>query len=277
MIQSEIRVCIKGGGEMASGVAWRLCQCGFRVCITEINAPLAVRRGVSFCEAVYDGTAVVQGVEAVLVRGTEETGALWDQGKIPLLVDPRCDLRHVLQPEVIVDAILAKKNLGTSIADAPLVIALGPGFEAGKDAHAVVETQRGHDLGRLLTAGHATSNTGIPGSIEGYTLERVLRSPATGPWESPREIGDHVTRDDLIGSVVGIEVKASLSGVLRGMIRPGASVWKGLKIGDIDPRDRREYCFSISEKALAIAGGVLEGILRAFAGRLEGKDVHQRP
>lgn len=274
MLHSGIRVCIKGGGEMASGVAWRLFKCGFRVCITEIIAPMAVRRGVSFCEAVHNGTALVQGVEAVLVHAPQEINAVWDRDKIPLLVDPRCDLRRVIRPEVIVDAILAKKNLGTSIADGPLVIALGPGFEAGKDAHAVVETQRGHDLGRLLTVGRATSNTGVPGSIEGYTKERVLRSPAAGPWESPMAIGDHVTSDAVIGSVVGIELRATIDGVLRGMIRPGTVVGKGLKIGDIDPRNKREYCFSISEKALAIAGGVLEGILRAFAGRLEGEGVH---
>jgi len=260
--QSNIRVIIKSGGDIASGVAWRLHHCGFRLLITEIDRPMAVRRKVSFCEAVYDGKAVVEEVEAVLVKKVDDAFPVWDQGKIPLLVDPPCEARHSIQPDVIVDAILAKKNLGTSVTDAPLVIALGPGFEIGKDAHFVVETNRGHHLGRLLISRSAEPNTGIPGPIQGVTADRVLRAPADGTWQNKMDIGESVKKGNLIGSVAGMPVNALIDGVIRGMIRPGITVKKGLKIGDIDPRDRKEYCYTISEKALAISGGVLEGILR---------------
>jgi xanthine dehydrogenase accessory factor len=246
-------------------VAWRLHQSGFRVVITEIPEPLAVRRKVSFCEAVYDGQSVVERVKAVLVKGPEQVAGAWDQGVIPVLVDPGAVCRHSIQPEVIVDAILAKKNLGTSLKDAPLVMALGPGFEAGKDAHFVVETQRGHNLGRVLASGSAAPNTGVPGPVQGITSERVLRAPASGLWHNTLDIGDRVKKGDLIGTVQGEALHALIDGVLRGLIRPGVTVSKGLKMGDIDPRGNRELCFTISEKALAIAGGVLEGILRFFS------------
>jgi xanthine dehydrogenase accessory factor len=235
------------------------------VVITEIPAPLAVRRKVSFCEAVYDGQAVVEGVKAVLARSPEQVNKVWDQGFIPVLVDPGAACRHLIRPEVIVDAILAKTNLGTSSQDAPLVVALGPGFEAGKDAHFVVETQRGHNLGRIFTSGAAAPDTGIPGSVLGVTTDRLLRAPASGPWQNRVDIGDMVKKRDLIGTVQGEALRASIDGVLRGLIHPGVTVSKGLKIGDIDPRGNREFCFTISEKALAIAGGVLEAILRTYA------------
>jgi len=262
---SSVRVLVRGGGDLASGVAWRLHQSGFRVVITEIPEPLAVRRAVAFCEAVYDGQSTVEGVKAVLVKGPEQVNAVWEQGSIPLLVDPRAESRHPLNPEVIVDGILAKKNLGTSIKDAPLVIALGPGFEAGKEAHFVVETNRGHNLGRLLTSGFAQPDTGVPGPVLGITSDRLLRAPASGPWRNAVDIGDRVAKGDLIGTVQGEALHASIDGVLRGLIRPGITVSKGLKIGDIDPRGKKEFCFTISEKALAIAGGVLEGILRTYS------------
>ena len=261
---SDIKVCVKGGGDIASGVAWRLHQCGLRVFITEIPKPMAVRRKVSFCEAVYDGHAVVEGVEGLLIQKTDDVYSVWDQGKIPVLVDPECEVRHVISPDVIVDAILAKKNIGTSMNDAPLVIALGPGFEAGRDAHFVVETNRGHYLGRLLDTGSAEPNTGTPGSVQGITSDRVLRAPADGLWESKTDIGDPVRKADIIGSVARVPAKALIDGVLRGMIRPGITVKTGYKIGDIDPRGKKEYCYSISEKALAVGGGVVEGILRVF-------------
>ncbi|MBW1705596.1 MAG: EF2563 family selenium-dependent molybdenum hydroxylase system protein [Deltaproteobacteria bacterium] len=259
---SDIRVCVKGGGDIASGVAWRLHQCGLRVFITEIPQPMAVRRKVSFCEAVYDGHAVVEGMEGLLIRKADDVYSVWDQGKIPVLVDPECEVRHVIRPDVIVDAILAKKNIGTSMNDAPLVIALGPGFEAGRDAHFVVETNRGHYLGRLLNTGSAEPDTGIPGSVQGITSDRVLRAPADGLWGNKADIGSPVRKADIIGSVAGVPAKALIDGVLRGMIRPGITVKTGYKIGDIDPRGKKEYCYSISEKALAVGGGVLEGILR---------------
>jgi len=261
-LQSEITVCVKGGGDIASGVSWRLRRCGFRVLITELPRPMAVRRRVAFCEAVYDGHAEVEGVEAILIREAAQSYTEWKNGKIPLIVDPDCRTAKAIQPDGSVDAILAKTNTGTGIGDAPLVIALGPGFEAGKDAHAVVETQRGHYLGRLLTKGSAAPNTGVPGPIEGITLDRVLRAPVEGIWESRAEIGDRVKKGDPVGSVAGQPVNALIDGVLRGLIRPPISVKEGLKIGDIDPRGVKAYCNTISEKALAISGGVLEGILK---------------
>ncbi|MGE5838362.1 MAG: selenium-dependent molybdenum cofactor biosynthesis protein YqeB [Deltaproteobacteria bacterium] len=261
---ASVRVLVRGGGDLASGAAWRLYQSGFRVVITEIPEPLALRRKVSFCEAVYDGQSVVEGVKAVLVKGPEQVDKVWDQGFIPVLVDPEASCRHAIKPEVIVDAILAKKNLGTSLKDAPLVVALGPGFEAGKDAHFVIETQRGHNLGRIIASGSAAPDTGTPGPVQGITADRVLRAPAGGPWQNAAEIGDMVKKGDLIGTVQGQALHASIDGVLRGLIHPGVTVSKGLKIGDIDPRGNREFCFTISEKALAVAGGILEGILRFF-------------
>jgi xanthine dehydrogenase accessory factor len=261
---SSVKVLVRGGGDLASGVAWRLHQSGFKVIITEIAQPLAVRRKVAFCEAVYDAQSVVEGVKAILVKGPEEADRVWGQGFIPVLVDPGAVSRHSIKPEVIVDAILAKKNLGTTAEDAPLVVALGPGFEVGKDAHFVVETNRGHSLGRLLTSGSATPNTGVPGPVQGITSDRVLHAPASGPWRNALDIGDLVKKGDIVGTVQGEALCATIDGVLRGLIRPGITVSEGLKIGDIDPRGQKEFCFTISEKALAIAGGVLEGILRTF-------------
>jgi xanthine dehydrogenase accessory factor len=262
---ASFKVLIRGGGDLASGVAWRLHQCGFRVYIAEIEQPMAVRRKVSFCEAVYDAEAMVEGVKALLIRDPEEVSKIWEQGHVPVLVDPRAESRLATKPDVLVDAILAKKNLGTSISDAPLVIALGPGFQAGKDAHYVVETNRGHNLGRLLLSGCAEPDTGRPGPVQGVTTDRVLRAPSTGIWQSRQDIGDLVNRGDIVGNVGGEPVSAGIQGVLRGLIRQGIQVSQGLKIGDIDPRGARRFCYTISEKALAIAGGVLEGVMRRYA------------
>jgi len=261
---SEIKVLIKGAGDIGSGIAWRLHQCRFKVIITEIAQPMALRRKVSFCEAVYDGQATVEGVEALLVHDANDIPGVWDLGKIPILEDPCCESRNIIKPEVLVDAIMAKRNVGTSINDAPLVITLGPGFKVGKDATFVVETNRGHDLGRLLTNGSAQSDTGIPGPVNGITTERVFRAPADGQWQNNMDIGDVVMKDDLIGSVDGLPVKAKIDGVIRGLIRPGVTVAKELKLGDIDPRGRKDLCHTISDKALAVGGGVLEGILRFY-------------
>lgn len=263
---SLITVGIRGGGDIASGVAWRLHQCGFRVFITEIAQPLAVRRAVSFCEAVYEGRTTVEGVEAVLTQGVRGVQGAWEAGRIPVLIDPGCRIKDDIRPEVLVDATLAKRNLGISIADAPLVIALGPGFLAGADAHYVIETHRGHRLGRLLSTGSAESDTGIPGPVLGIASERVLRAPCQGVWRAAKTIGDLVNERDTIGTVEGSPVVALARGVIRGLIRPGIRVTAGLKIGDIDPRGDRDLCWTISDKALAIAGGVLEGILR-FCGK----------
>jgi xanthine dehydrogenase accessory factor len=261
---SNIKVGIKGGGDIASGVAWRLHACGFSVFITEIAQPLAVRRKVSFCEAVYEGRAWVEGVEAVLVQSPKDLSGLWAQRKIPVLVDPKCSAGESVKADAIVDAIMAKRNLGTTLKDAPLIIALGPGFEAGREAHFVVETQRGHNLGRLLAFGSAAPDTGVPGQVLGIASDRVLRAPVGGTWHTKKDIGNVVTEGEEVGLVEGVPARALINGVLRGLIRSGIHVTKGLKIGDIDPRGERAYCFSISEKALAIGGGVLEGLLRFY-------------
>jgi xanthine dehydrogenase accessory factor len=262
---SKVKVLIRGAGDLASGVAWRLHKCGFRVFMTEIHNPLAVRRKVAFCEAVHDGSALVQGVEAVLAGGVEDLSRLWGLGKIPVLVDPECRAGRAGEPQVLLDAILAKRNMGTTIEDAPLVIALGPGFEAGRDCHFVVETNRGHNLGRLIASGPPEPDTGVPGPVEGITSDRVLRAPADGSWQGSAAIGDMVKEGDILGTVEGVPAKALISGVLRGLIRSNTRVRSGLKIGDIDPRGMRELCDTVSEKALAIGGGVLEGILRHYA------------
>ena len=260
---SAVKVLVRGGGDLASGVAWRLHVSGFKVAITEIHQPMAVRRTVSFCEAVYDKETQVEGVKAVCIHDAREVFEVWEKGWIPILVDPDAESKHVIQPHILVDAILAKKNLGTALSDAPLVIALGPGFEAGKDSHYVVETNRGHRLGRLLTSGCAQPNTGVPGPVQGIASERVLRAPADGLWAISKNIGDPVDKGEIVGKVNDLTVHSAIQGVLRGLIRPGISVTRGLKIGDVDPRGDRTSCFTISEKALAIAGGVLEGILRS--------------
>jgi xanthine dehydrogenase accessory factor len=257
-------IIVKGGGDLATGVSWRLHQCGFRVLVTEIAQPLAVRRKVSFSEAVYDGAIVVEGVQAFLIHSPEEAEGIWEQNHVPVLVDPSCRCRNEIKPAVLIDATLAKKNLETSINDAPLVIALGPGFEAGIDAHFVVETNRGHRLGRLIMAGIAEPDTGVPGTVLGHASERVIRACADGLWKSQMDIGDMVRKGDPVGAVDGKPTRASIDGIIRGLIHPGIKVREGLKIGDIDPRPQRENCFTISEKALAIAGGVLEGILRTY-------------
>lgn len=261
---SALKVLIRGGGDLASGVAWRLHVSGFKVAVTEIPQPLAVRRSVAFCEAVYDKETEVEGVRAQCIHDAHETFAVWEKGCLPVMVDPDAESRHVIRPHVLVDAILAKSNLGTTLGHAPLVIALGPGFEAGKDAHYVVETNRGHRLGRLLLSGSAQPNTGVPGPVLGIASDRVLRAPSDGIWTNTKNIGDRVNRDEIVGKVDDLPVKSDIAGILRGLIRPGIPVTQGLKIGDVDPRGDIGSCTTISEKALAIAGGVVEGILRTF-------------
>jgi len=254
-------VLIRGAGEQATGVAYRLFRGGFKLCFTEIAEPLAVRREVSFCEAVYDGEKTVEGVTAKRIRGSEDIEQVWREGKIPLLIDPENRVRERLKPQVEIDAILAKRNVGTAITDAPLVIGLGPGFTAGKDVHIVIETNRGHDLGRLIFEGEAEPNTGVPGDIAGYGIERVLRATADGIFHNIRAIGDHVEAGDVIAEVEGKPVKTVIAGVVRGLLREGIQVTEGLKAGDVDPRAKREACFTISDKARALGGAALEAIL----------------
>jgi xanthine dehydrogenase accessory factor len=265
MMLSDLKILIRGAGEMATGSACRLYHCGFsRMLLTEIEKPLAVRRSVSLCEAVYEKSWIVEDVRAELINSAEETQGLWEKKTIPVLVDPALSCLNVFRPDVLIDAILAKKNLGTSMESAPLVIAMGPGFWAGKDAHYVIETARGHQLGRLISAGCSSPNTGIPGEIGGHSVFRVVRSPTEGIFLSDFSIGVSVKEGQIIGNVSGKPAKAGLDGVLRGLIKPGSYVTPNLKIGDVDPRGDPSYCMTISEKARAIGGTVLEAILRTY-------------
>ena len=260
-------VIIKSAGEMASGIAVRLHKAGFRrILMLEISEPLAVRRNVSFCEAVYQGSQSVEGVFGRLARDRAGVEHVWLGGDIAVVVDPLWRLVTEFSPVMLVDAIIAKRNLGTTMEDAPVVVALGPGFTAGVDAHCVVETNRGHNLGSIYTHGTAAPNTGIPGPIGGCTLERVLRAKAAGNVQCMRALGDMVTEGEVVFVVDGQETRAAISGVLRGCIRPGLFVPKGAKLGDIDPRGRTAYCHSISEKARALGGSVLEILCAKIAG-----------
>ncbi len=252
------RIALKGGGEMATGIAVALRRAGFRqLLILESDAPTAVRRRVCFSEAVYEGEQWVEGVLARRIGGLEDLEAAWRDGAVGLAVDPEWRLLAPFRPRVCVDAVLAKRNFGTGLGDARLVLALGPGFAAGRDAHLVVETQRGHNLGRVYAEGSAEPNTGVPGNIGGYTRERVLHAPVTGVVEAFRDIGQAVRAGEAVCAVGGVPVPAKIDGILRGLIRPGITIAAGRKIGDVDPRNRPEYCVSISEKARAIGGAVL--------------------
>lgn len=262
---NQLVIGIKGAGEMASAVAWRLYRSGFqKIYMLETDYPLAVRRSVSFCEAIYEGGMTVEGVDAIRLDYADEITSAWDKKQIAVLIDPEWTVSHRIRPQVSIDAVLAKKNLGTVITEAPLVIGLGPGFTAQADVHLVIETNRGHNLGRIITAGEAEKDTGVPGIIGGYTEERVLRAPIAGYFEASSAIGDLVEAGNILGAVNGEKVTAGIDGALRGLIRSGTRVTQGLKIGDIDPRGEQSYCFTISDKARAIAGAVLEGILRVY-------------
>ena len=261
----ELVVLIRGAGEMASGVAHRLHQSHFKLCMIEIPHPLAVRREVTFSEAIYEGEKEVEGIRAKLISKLEEVELTWEQGAIPILIDPDAKIaRNFLKPDVLVDAIMAKKNLGTQVNDASLVIGLGPGFTAEKDVDIVIETNRGNNLGKMILKGTAEPDTGIPGEIGGYTIERLLRTMKKGVFHPQRSIGERVNKGAVVAVVEDYPVIAKISGVVRGLLRDGVEVKKGMKVGDIDPRGKREVCFMISDKARAIGGGVLEAILYRF-------------
>lgn len=265
MVLNELIIGIKGAGEMASGVAWRLHRSNIKnIFMMETKNPLAVRRRASFCESVHDGHIQVQGVGAVHASTREEIKSAWANNTIPVIIDPGWESIKRIQPQVVIDAIIAKKNLGTSRGEAQLVIGLGPGFEAGKDVHMVIETHRGHHMGRVILKGKPEANTGVPGPIKGFTKERVLRAPCSGIFHTDSNIGTMVKKGDIIGWVDEKNVHAQIDGILRGMIRPNTRVRQQMKIGDIDPRGNIAYCASISEKSRAIAGGVIEAILRTF-------------
>ncbi len=257
---------IKGAGDLASGVALRLLRAGFSVVMTEIARPTTVRRTVAFSEAVYDGRATVEGVEGIRADTPDQALRATASGRIPVIVDPSADSVPALRPLLLVDAVLAKRNLGTTATDAPAVVALGPGFVAGRDAHAVVETMRGHTLGRVITQGAALPNTGVPGEVGGHAAERVLRAPAAGVFRGVLRIGDQVRAGDVAGHVDDHPVRSRLDGVVRGLLHDGLEVTEGFKLGDVDPRAEGAHCFTVSDKALAIAGGVLEAACALLGG-----------
>ncbi|HHY04369.1 MAG TPA: EF2563 family selenium-dependent molybdenum hydroxylase system protein [Thermoanaerobacterales bacterium] len=254
-------VVIKGGGDLASAVAHKMKRSGFKVIITEIPCPKMVRRTVSFGNAIYEGEWSVEGETSKHVNTIKEAAYEMDNGRIPVIIDPDLNKAKELKPTVVIDATLAKRNIKTSKDDAPIVIGLGPGFTAPENAHAVIETKRGHDLGRIILEGSSIPNTGIPGNIEGYTHERVFRAPKAGLVKNCVKIGDIVEKDHVLCYVDDAEVKAKISGVVRGLIHDGLMVNEGEKLGDVDPRGNIKYCYTISDKGRTIAGGVLEATL----------------
>ena len=301
IIKKNLLIICRGAGDLATGIIHRLHRAGHRVIALETDYPAAIRRQVSFCEAVYDGSAAVEGLTARLVpaladaesdtetySGINDTPAAhivsekWDSsaieavleaGEVPLLIDPKGESVALLKPDVVVDAIIAKKNLGTTIDMAPLVIGVGPGFTAGQDVHLVIESMRGHNLARIITDGMAQPNTGVPGNIAGFTSERVIHAPAAGYIHDVRKIGDIVQKGDEIARIYPdkesydnalseyVPVNATITGIIRGLIREGYYFRKGFKIADIDPRESEiTNCFTISDKARSIAGSVLEAV-----------------
>ena len=258
-------IVIRGGGDLATGVALRLYRSGMDVVICETAVPTSIRRTVCFSEAVRLEEMMVEGVTARRAV-PEEVPALLAAGIIPVLVDPEGACIPGLRPDAVVDAILAKRNLGTSMDMAPIVVAAGPGFTAGVDCHAAVETMRGHYLGRVIYEGSPLPNTNIPGLIGGYAGERVLRAPADGAFAGAKRIGDRVEAGDVAGYVAGKPMVCTIGGNLRGLLADGVPVTKGMKSGDVDPRCEEAHCRCASDKALAVGGGVLEAILH-FSGK----------
>lgn len=274
-MNKKILIICRGGGDLATGIVHRLFRAGFPVLVLETDSPAAIRRQVSFSEAVYDGTATVEDVTAERIASADRASVnhVLEEGRVPLLVDPEGSSIPLLKPDIVVDAIIAKKNMGTAKEMAPLVIGVGPGFTAGEDVDLVVESMRGHNLARIFMTGSALPNTGIPGNIGGFTKERVLHAEAAGYMKNIRQIGDIVEKGEEIariyekmtenGTFSGsyVSVEASISGMIRGLIREGYHFQKGFKIADIDPRESElANCFTISDKARSIGGSVLEAV-----------------
>lgn len=255
-----MKILIRGAGDLATGIAVRLHLSGHTVVMTERAVPLTVRRSVAFSRAVYEKEVQVEGITAACVQGIEEVNRCLEAGKVAVVVDEEARIREEYRPQVVVDAILAKRNLGTTIQDAPLVIGVGPGFTASMDCHCVVETQRGHHLGRVIRMGGAAPNTGIPGEVGGYGIERLIKSSGEGILKPVVSIGDSVTEGQIVAYAGQEPVYAKMSGMVRGMLQPGVPVTKGLKIGDIDSRQDQEYCHTVSDKARSVGGGVLEAV-----------------
>lgn len=270
MTQKKNLIIVRGAGDISTGTIHRLWSAGYRVLALETFQPAAIRRQVALSEAVYQGQAEVEGAIAVRIEYPEQAEDVWKSDRIPLLVDPEGGCIGKMNPDVLVDAILAKRNLGTKKSMAPLTIGLGPGFVAGEDVHYVIETMRGHNLGRIISTGAAVPNTGVPGMIGGYAKERVIHANAEGELHVICDIGTQVIEGDQIAEIretsgTAVAVCTKISGIVRGMIRDGYPVTKGFKIADVDPRiDELKNCYTISDKARCIAGSVLELVCRAY-------------
>ena len=273
--REQIIVGIKSAGEMASATAWRLHMAGIRhIFMMETRRPAAVRRNVSFSEAIFEGRQTVEGIAADLA--TDEAGVknAWRRGRIAVLADPEWNMIRQIRPDVVIDAIIAKKNMGTRLDDARLTIGFGPGFEAGRDVHMVIETARGHDMGRIITSGSASPNTGEPGRIGGYAKRRVLRAPVPGRFETSKKPGEKVKAGQIVGRIGETDIKAEIDGVIRGLVRSQTRAPKNMKLGDIDPRSNASFCDTISDKARAISGSALEAALRGRHGKNHGHGNH---
>ena len=262
-------ILIRGAGDLASGIALRLHHAHMKIVMTDLPRPSAIRRTVCFSQAILFGSMRVEDVTARRAESPEDALRITAAGDIAVLADPQAACIAALKPDAVVDAILAKRNLGTRITDAPCVVGVGPGFTAGTDCHAAVETMRGHYLGRVITDGSPLPNTNIPGLIGGFAGERVLRAPADGVFHQLLEIGAQVRAGDIAVEVEGVPMLCHIDGILRGILADGTPVFKGMKAGDVDPRGERKYCDTVSDKALAVGGGVLQAILQ-ITGILEG-------
>ena len=258
-------IWVRGAGDIATGIAFRLHKSGFSVVMSDLPQPTSIRRTVCFSEAIIKGEATVEDITARFAANAGDAEAILSLGDVAVLSDPTGETARKLNPVAVIDAILAKKNLGTKIDDAPIVIGIGPGFTAGVDCHAVVETARGHTLGRVYYSGSALPDTGIPGNIAGFTLERLLRAPRAGVFRGVKQIGDVVEAGETCAYVEGEPVVSRIRGVLRGLLPDGIVVYEGMKSGDVDPRCELSHCFTVSDKALAIGGGALEAVLHGLS------------
>lgn len=268
----DVKVLIKGAGDLATGIAYEFWLAGHEVLMTDIAIPLAVRRMVSFSRAVYEGEAQVEKAKGILVRNLKEALTVIMEGNIAVIVDENAKILEEYRPDILIDGIMAKRNTGTCKTDAPLVIGIGPGFMAGMDCHYVIETQRGPALGNVISRGSAIPNTGIPGEIAGYTIERLIKASASGTMEPAVRIGDLVKKGQIVAVTGGVPVYAQMSGIVRGMLQEGVQVEKGLKVGDIDARENKEYCYTISDKARKIGRGALEAAAMKHAHECENME-----
>lgn len=255
------KIYIRGAGDLATGIACRLYESGFQILMTDLEVPTTVRRTVAFSPAIYEKKAVVEGKSGIYCNSMKEVEKAFFRKEIPIVVDKDGLLLQALKPDVVVDAIIAKKNIVTKIDDAEIVIAVGPGFIAGEDCHCVIESMRGHNLGRCIYKGHATPNTGIPGNIGGFTTERIIRAACDGKFRGAVKIGDRIMSGQIVAYIGETPILAQIDGIVRGLLQEGVMVHKNMKAGDIDPRAEKENCYTVSDKARAIAGGVLEAIL----------------